>query len=88
MALPVDLQSATELSLSLNLSISLGGQDCHPHFTDGETGALGAQETLRPWPPSPSSGLTHSWVSILGPGKSWGGWRWLGGSSLSLSGTL
>lgn len=85
MALPVGLQGAPVLSLPLNPPLSLGGQDPHPHFTGGETEVLGAQESLRPWPPAPPRApLTLS----LARGGGRRGRALAAGSSLLLSGTL
>lgn len=59
-------QSAAVRSGSLNLPISLGGQHCCPHFTDGETEVPGTQKGLRSEHLVPAS---HSPVSALCPGK-------------------
>lgn len=86
-ALLVGLQSATELSLSLHLPISLGGQACHPHFTGGETGCPGDSQTLAPSPqflPHTQLGHHRPWPREE---LRWGCVDWTG-SSLSLSGTL
>lgn len=78
-SLPVVLQSAANLPLSLNLSMSLGGRDCHPISQVGKLRLEG--------PPAISSCLAHSWVSVLGPGSP--EWEDAGrtGSSVLLSGT-
>lgn len=65
--------------ISLNLSMSLGGRDCHPISQVGKLRLEG--------PPAISSCLAHSWVSVLGPGSP--EWEDAGrtGSSVLLSGT-
>lgn len=63
----VCLQSGTELSLSLSLPTSLGGQGWHPHVTNRETEVPGLGSQFL---------LTHSWVSVLSPESAGRGGRW------------
>lgn len=82
-ALPVGLQSATDLTCSLNLPRGLGGGDCHPQFADGETEALGIQDGAPSWASGHPAPASHGLVSVLCPGEHWTGRSVAGwGSSL------